>query len=198
MIVGVTGGIGTGKSTVVSLFKKLGNIAVYTADDEAKNLMNTSKLISSKIKKEFGDEAYKNDVLNRPFLANIVFKDKEKLAKLNAIVHPEVANHFKEFVKNNQHKLYVLYENAILFENKSDSFCDVIITVTAPLNIRLQRLITRDNTTKEAVLHRIKNQWSETKKILQSNYIVENKALKITKEQVSKIHHLLVQKKNLY
>jgi len=197
MIVGITGGIGTGKSTVVSLFEKLGDVAVYTADDEAKNLMNTSQVIASKIKKEFGDEAYKKGVLNRPFLANIVFKDKEKLSKLNAIVHPEVAKHFKEFVKNNQHKLYVLYENAILFENKSDTFCDVIITITAPLDVRLQRLITRDNTTKEAVLHRINNQWSETKKVLQSNYIIENNDLKNTKETVSKIHTLLVQKKNL-
>ncbi|WP_258691438.1 dephospho-CoA kinase [Tenacibaculum aquimarinum] len=193
MVVGITGGIGSGKSTVLKLFKELGNIATYIADKEAKDLMNTSKVIQERLVLEFGEEVYLNNKLNRPFLANIVFKNKEKLAVLNEIVHPVVYNHLENFIKNNIDKDYILYENAILFENGSDVFCDKIITVTAPEAVKINRVISRDKTSEKEVRNRMKNQWKDSKKILQSNYIICNVSLEETKEKVLKIHNKLTQ-----
>ena len=194
MIVGLTGGIGSGKTTVVNFFKEFSNIAVYIADVEAKKIMNSSILIKSKLIKEFGKNSYENNTLNKTFLADIVFKDKEKLKILNSIVHPEVLLHFQEFVLKNTNKNYVLYENAILLENKSNLFCDFIITVTAPLDTRVQRVILRDNSTKTSVLNRIRNQWSEEKKTIQSHYVINNSSLEKTKIQVNRIHNILTKK----
>ena len=194
MIVGLTGGIGSGKTTVVNFFKEFSNIAVYIADVEAKKIMNSSIIIKSKLIKEFGKNSYENNILNKTFLADIVFKDKEKLKILNSIVHPEVLLHFQEFVIKNTNKDYVLYENAILLENKSNLFCDFIITVTAPLDIRVQRVILRDNSTKTSVLNRIRNQWSEEKKTIQSHYVINNLSLEKTKIQVNRIHNILTKK----
>lgn len=191
MVVGLTGGIGSGKSTIVTMFSEFENIAIYIADDEAKKLMHTSNEIKNQLISEFGSETYINNELNRPYLASIVFKNKEKLAILNAIVHPVVNQHLQNFIKENSSKAYILYENAILFENGSDSFCDKIITVTAPESIRINRVLKRDNSTIEEVKNRIKNQWSEAKKTLQSHYVIENLTLTQTKEQVLKIHNSL-------
>ncbi|MGB0891294.1 MAG: dephospho-CoA kinase [Flavobacteriaceae bacterium] len=194
MVVGLTGGIGSGKTTVLNLFREH-NVAVYIADVEAKQLMNTSTLIKEQLVKEFGLNVYKENKLNRPFLAEIVFKDKNKLKILNSIVHPEVYKHLNNFIKKNSDKDYIVYENAILFENGSDTLCDKIITVTAPKLIRIQRVLNRDNTTEKEVLQRIANQWKEEKKLLQSNYIIENIELKDTQKTVQQIHNFLTQKK---
>ncbi|QXP67559.1 dephospho-CoA kinase [Polaribacter sp. AHE13PA] len=194
MVVGLTGGIGSGKTTVANIFANFNTIAIYNADLEAKKLMNTSPLIKSKIIEEFGDESYLDNQLNRPFIANLVFKDKNKLAALNAIVHPEVKNHFNEFVKLHTDKEYILYENAILFESKSNLKCDIIISVYAPLNVRIERTMLRDNSSKIAVENRIKNQWLEDKKLLQSNYVITNLSKENTHFQVLKIHNILTKK----
>lgn len=191
MVVGITGGIGSGKSTVVKLFSTFKNIAIYLADDEAKKLMNTSNEIKTKLIAEFSSEVFKNNTLNRNLLANIVFNNKEKLATLNSIVHPVVYKHLQNFIQKNKDKNYILYENAILFENGSDTICDKIITITAPKETRIQRVIKRDNTTRVLVESRINNQWSDTKKTLQSNYIIENLELSNTKKQVNYIHSKL-------
>ena len=195
MIVGLTGGIGSGKTTVANFFSDFKNVAIYIADVEAKKLMNSSIFIKKHLIKEFGIEAYKNGSLNRNFISKIVFNNKEKLTALNAIVHPEVKKHFKEFVKNNSDKDYIIYENAILFESKSNDFCNLIITVYASLDTRLQRVVNRDNTTKEAILARINNQWLEDKKLLQSNYVIYNEELSSTINQVRRIHNILTKKK---
>ncbi|MCD8409470.1 dephospho-CoA kinase [Tenacibaculum finnmarkense genomovar ulcerans] len=194
MVIGLTGGIGSGKSTVVKMFAEYKNSAIYIADNEAKKLMNSSDEIKTKLIAEFGEDVYKNKQLNKPFLADIVFNDKDKLAILNAIVHPVVNNHFKDFILKNTNKNYILYENAILFENGSNIFCDKIITVTAPENIRIERVLKRDNTTIDAVRSRINNQWSQTKKTLQSHYIIENIIRKKTQQQVAIIHTILTKK----
>ncbi|WP_440122234.1 dephospho-CoA kinase [Tenacibaculum sp. Ill] len=194
MVVGLTGGIGSGKSTIVKMFSEFENIAIYIADDEAKKLMVTSPKIKNQLIAEFGKQVYINNELNRPYLASIVFNNKEKLTILNNIVHPIVNEHLQNFIKKNSNKEYILYENAILFENGSDSFCDKIITVTAPENIRIDRVMKRDNSTIKDVKNRIKNQWSETKKTLQSNYLIENLTLTNSKEQVLKIHNSLTKK----
>mgnify|MGYP000430426537 CR=1 FL=1 len=194
MVVGLTGGIGSGKSTILKMFSEFENIAVYIADEEAKKLMNSSNKIKSQLINEFGKETYVNNQLNREYLANIVFKDKEKLTLLNTIVHPVVNEHLQSFINQNSEKEYILYENAILFENGSNAICNKIITVTAPENIRIERVLKRDNSNIEAVKNRIKNQWSQTKKTLQSHYVIENLTLTKSKAQVLTIHNNLTKK----
>ena len=191
MIVGLTGGIGSGKTTVANLFAEFNNVAVYNADIEAKKIMNSSLIIKSKIINEFGEESYKNNKLNRPFIAAIVFKNKDKLKALNSIVHPEVKKHFQQFIHQHKNKDYILYENAILFESKSNLICDIIISVYAPLHVRIERTTLRDGSSKKEVEDRIKNQWLEDKKLLQSNYIIYNFNRENTQSQIIKIHNIL-------
>ena len=195
-IVGLTGGIGSGKTTVANIFAEFDNVAVYNADFEAKQLMNSSDLIKSKILLLFGQESYLNNQLNRAYIADIVFKNKDKLQALNAIVHPAVKNHFQEFVNHHKSKAYILYENAILFESKSNLNCDVIITVYTPKSIRIQRTMNRDSSSKEEVENRINNQWLEDKKLLQSHYIIYNFNKEETLSQVVEIHNILTKKSN--
>ncbi|KOY52333.1 dephospho-CoA kinase [Polaribacter dokdonensis] len=193
-IVGLTGGIGSGKTTVANLFATYNNVAIYIADVEAKKLMHTSSVIKSKVIQEFGEKAYSNNQLNRAYISNIVFKDKSKLEILNKIVHPEVRKHFQNFVKSQINKDFIIYEAAILFESKSNLLCDFIITVYVDLETKLERIISRDNSSRTEVLNRIKNQLSDTPKLLQSNYIIYNKNLDQTKLQVEKIHKILTEK----
>jgi dephospho-CoA kinase len=194
MIIGLTGGIGSGKTTVAKLFSAFKNVAIYIADVEAKTLMNTSEVIKEKLINEFGEQAFVDQKLNRKYISKIVFNDAKKLAALNAIVHPEVKKHFKDFVENNLDKTYIIYENAILFESKSNLFCDFIITVYADVNTKIKRVTLRDASTKEEVLNRMKNQWNDDKKLLQSHYIISNENLDNTKIEVNKIHNILTEK----
>ena len=186
MIVGLTGGIGSGKTTVAKFFEDLG-VPVYIADEEAKKLMARSKVIKRKLVHLFGEKAYVNNVLNKPFIANIIFNDKSCLQKMNAIIHPRVARHFEKWVAK-QNTPYVIKEVAILFENGGHEKCDVVITVTAPKTIRLKRLLSRDNTTHEKIEAIMKNQWTDNQKLELSDYSIENLTLENTKKQVSKIH----------
>ena len=192
ILVGLTGGIGSGKTTVAKEFASLG-VPIYIADEEAKRLMKTSKIIRRKLTELFGNEAYLNDELNRPFLADIIFKDKSYLQKMNAIVHPKVAKHFKKWVEK-QDAPYIIKEVAILFENNSYEQCDFIITVTAPMKLRIERLLERDNTSIEKIQNIMENQWSDTEKIKLSHFVIENILLEKTKVQVLKIHHQLIGK----
>ncbi len=189
-IVGLTGGIGSGKTTVAKQFQALG-IPVYIADDEAKKLMNRSKIIKRKLIALFGDEAYKDNTLNRPFLADKIFNNAENLEKMNAVVHPKVASHFKNWLKK-QTTPYVLKESAILFENGAYKDCDLIITVTAPLELRKKRLLKRDNTTLEKIQAIVNNQWSDESKISKSHFVITNKDLEETKQQVQLTHNKIV------
>ncbi|MDA0176870.1 Dephospho-CoA kinase [Mesoflavibacter sp. HG96] len=185
-LVGLTGGIGSGKTTVAKYFEELG-VPVYIADSEAKALMNRSKVIRRKLIALFGNEAYLENTLNRLFIAQQIFNDKKLLNAMNAIVHPKVASHFKRWV-NKQDSPYVISEAAILFENGSYKKYDFIITVTAPENIRLQRVIKRDNSNKQKVEAIMANQWSDQEKIKRSDFVIENIDLEQTKIQVRKIH----------
>ena len=194
MIVGLTGGIGSGKTTVLKIFSAIGNIAIYNADVEAKKLMQTSQIIQRKIIEFFGEKSYVNGLLNRSYISSIVFNDTTKLVALNAIVHPEVFKHFKAFVADNSAKDYVLYENAILFENNSNSLCDIVVFVSVEKEERIKRVMQRDMVSRELVLERIQNQWSDTKKEIQSNYIVFNSDKKALKPQIVRIHNILTKK----
>ena len=192
IIVGLTGGIGSGKTTVAKQFSEMG-IPVYIADEEAKGLMRRSKIIKRKLIKLFGDEAYIDDELNKPFLANIIFNDKRYLQKMNAIVHPKVARHFQKWVIK-QDTPYVIKEVAILFENGGHKACDFVITVTAPIETRIKRLLKRDNTSKEKIEAIMKNQWTDKEKVKHSHFVIENIELENTKKQVEKIHKEILKK----
>lgn len=196
MIIGVTGGIGSGKTTVVKLFEKFNNIAVYIADVEAKKLINSSLKIQQKITKEFGENAYANNTLNNKYIANIVFNNKKKLTVLNSIIHPEVKKHFLNFSLHKKSSAYIIYESALLFETKSNLFCDKIICVTAPLQLRIERIIKRDEITREEVLSRISNQLNQEKKKIQSHYCINNINIETTKNTVNKIHNILTKKRD--
>ncbi len=197
IIIGLTGGIGSGKTTIANYFIELG-VPVYFADDEAKELMNSSKKIKKKLIAEFGKETYKDGELNKAYLAAIVFKDKKKLSSINAIVHPEIAKHFSKWVKKqakSPETTYVIQENAILFENNTASRFDYIITVTAPVEIKIDRVVKRDSITKEAILSRMNNQWSDAEKIELSDFVIYNTKLTDTKKQVAKLHKKLLKVK---
>ena len=194
MIVGLTGGIGSGKTTVAEVFKKLDSVAVYIADIEARKIMNSSVVIRTQLLQAFGKETYKNNELNRQYLANTVFESEEKLTILNNIVHPEVKKHFLDFATRNADKSYVLYESAILFESNSSQQCDFIISVFLDKEERIKRVLDRDKTNKKEVLSRINSQWKEDKKLLSSNYIIFNYAIQDTEKSVLKIHNILTEK----
>ena len=194
MIVGLTGGIGSGKTTIANIFAQFDSVIVYNADSEAKKIMESSSVIRSKIIEVFGDKSYENNQLNKPFIASIIFNDKIKLGKLNSIVHPEVKKHFQQFVIQHKNKDYIVYENAILFESKSNLICDIIISVHIPLEVRTERVMLRDKSSRLAVEARIKNQWLEGKKLLQSNYLICNIDSKKTYFRVVDIHNILTKK----
>ncbi|MDU8887301.1 dephospho-CoA kinase [Yeosuana sp. MJ-SS3] len=193
IIVGLTGGIGSGKTTVAEKFKALG-IPIYIADEEAKKLMKSSKIIKRKLKSLFGEETYLNDDLNRPFIANKIFNNKDLLDKMNAIVHPRVKRHFERWL-NKQTSIYVIKESAILFENNLQEQCDFVILVTAPKRLRINRLIERDYTTKEKIEAIMSNQLSDEEKIKRSDFVITNTTLESTYKQVETIHKKLLKKR---
>lgn len=184
-IIGLTGGIGSGKSTVAGYFEELG-VPVYIADDEAKKLMDSSEMVD-KIQSVFEEKVSENGKLDKKKMADIVFSDPEQLKKLNNIVHPEVRNHFLNWVKAHKDHSFVIKEAAILFESGSYKDCEKIILVTAPMELRIKRVMNRDKVTEEQVLERIANQWSDEKKIPMSDYIINNNDLSEVKKNVSEI-----------
>ena len=189
-VIGLTGGIGSGKSTVLEFFKAL-RVVTYVADVEAKRLLNTNLELIKEITALFGEEAYKNQQLNRAYIASIVFKDKIKLEALNALVHPKVQEDFKRFLKNCKAEI-VLYEAAILFESGSHKFCDYIITVIANFEDRIQRVSKRDGVSENEILDRIKNQTSDDFRIKNSHFVIKNGKLESTKKQVFTAYDLIV------
>ncbi|PSG88101.1 dephospho-CoA kinase [Aurantibacter aestuarii] len=190
-IIGLTGGIGSGKTTVANCFSTF-DIPVYIADLEAKKLMVTSKVLIRQLKQLFGAESYLDKELNRAYIAQKIFSDKDLLEKMNAIVHPKVSRHFKKWLKKQSSK-YVIYESALIFENSNTNHFDSIITVTAPLEIRVQRVVERDNSTEKKVKSIISNQLSDKVKIENSDFVIKNLDLKTTKHQVKNIHFQIIE-----
>ncbi|MBP6180823.1 dephospho-CoA kinase [Flavobacterium sp.] len=193
-IIGLTGGIGSGKTTIATIFQSFG-IPVYIADDEARKIMQSSEIINT-IKKTFGTSVFENEVLNREKLAEIVFNDPEKLKELNKIVHPAVKRHFDQWLLNHVSNSYIIYEAAILFESGRYKDCDVIITVTAPAESRVRRVVERDKTTRELVLKRINAQWTDEQRISKSDFVIENNSIEESKLEVVKILKILKIKQN--
>ena len=189
MIVGLTGGIGSGKSTIAKEFAALG-IAVFNSDEQAKALIATDAQVKERIIAAFGEEAYQNGEYNRAYIAQIVFNNSEKLAILNGIVHPALAEYFKRWAKE-QTSPYVLKEAAILFESGSYKDCDYIITVTAPEEVRIARVMARDHCTEAQVRARMAQQWSDAQRIALSNAVIENIDLEKAKKEVKRINNEL-------
>ena len=193
-VIGLTGGIGSGKTTIANYFQEMG-VPVYIADNGARNVMQSEDIVKQ-IKTTFGDDLFENNILNRAKLAEIVFNDKSKLEQLNNIVHPAVEKDFEVWLLQHTNYAYVIYEAAILFESGRYKECDVVITVTAPKELRIERVIKRDNTTREHVLSRMDMQWNDEKRISGSNFVINNDNLKNAKEEVVKILKILDIKQN--
>jgi dephospho-CoA kinase len=188
-IIGLTGGIGSGKTSLVRYFESLG-IPVFIADDEAKKLMQ-SDIILNKIKLQFGEAIFENGQLNRQQLADIVFSHPEKLNQLNRIIHPEVKNQFKNWLSQYQSYPFVIYEAAILFESGSYKLCDLVITITAPLEDRINRVIKRDHVNRDQVLQRINSQWTDEQRLIMSDFVIVNSDLKIAQQEADRILKIL-------
>jgi dephospho-CoA kinase len=193
--VGLTGGIGSGKSTVAKIFGILG-IPVYYADDAAKRLMNEDEELKAAIIHHFGTESYINNQLNRSWLASLVFNNEEKLALLNSITHPATIYDANKWMEN-QNSPYVIKEAALLFESGSDANLDYVIGVYAPAPLRIRRTMQRDHITEEEVLKRMARQMNEEDKIGRCDFVITNDEREMVIPQVLALHNKLVNKPDI-
>jgi dephospho-CoA kinase len=191
VIVGITGGIGSGKSVISKLLMAMG-YPVYESDAEAKKIMQSDSNVIKELQLEFGENAYTNNQLNKQYLAREVFGNPERLRALNAIVHPAVKRHFQAWTKL-QSGSVVFLETAILFESGFNSETHRVILVTAPLDIRIERVVRRDQCTQEQVMQRIAQQWTEEAKALKSDFIIVNDGLHSLIKQTERITSELTQ-----
>jgi dephospho-CoA kinase len=189
--VGLTGGIGSGKTTVAAIFEVL-NIPVYYADDAAKRLMNENENIKAAVEKIFGEEAYKDGILNRKYVSDIVFNDPDKLALLNSIVHPATIKDADEWMKN-QKSPYIIKEAALLFESGSNKKLDYIIGMKAPLDLRISRSMKRNNLSREEILSRMNKQMDEDAKLALCDFMITNDEQQLVIPQVLQLHENLLQ-----
>lgn len=191
---GLTGGIGSGKSTVAKIFEEF-NIPVYFADDRAKWLMNQTP-IRKKISNKFGEDAYTNGVLNRAYLAEVVFKNREALNELNAIVHPAVAKDYKSWCEHQVSDI-IVKEAAILIESGAIETVDEVVVVTAPVKIRMERVMSRDGVTEQQVVDRLNNQMTDSQRLEHADYVVDNGGEQMLIPQVKEIISQVRQKHHL-
>ncbi len=187
---GVTGGIGSGKTTVCHVFRQLG-VPVFQADVVAKELYDTNESVRNKMTGLLGESIYDGGNLDKRKLSRLIFSDRELLHQVNRIVHPEVASYFLEWCQNHTHDRYVIQESAILLESNANKNMDVIITVTAPVDLRMKRVMKRQGMTKQLVVCIMENQMPDEMKIKQSHYIIENDDQHLIIPQVMKIHEAL-------
>ena len=189
--VGITGGIGSGKTTICRLFELL-NVPVYYADSEAKKLLDENQNVKTAIINKFGsviiDDA---GVIDKKKLGTLVFNNKEMLEQLNSIVHPAVAKHFEDWCIQHETNIYILHEAAILFESGGDKHVDKVITVVAPLELKIERAMKRDSVLREQVEQRINNQMSDDKKVKLSQFVIYNDEQQLLIPQVIAIHKQL-------
>ena len=189
--VGLTGGIGSGKTTVAGVFRDLG-VPVYNSDERARALMEGDDALREAITGLLGPEAYWDSGLDREYVASRVFRDKALLQALNHLVHPVVRRDFLAWAAE-QKAPYIMQEAAILFENGAYKGFDRMILVTAPKEMRIRRVMERDSIPRESVIARMKNQWETSRKIPLSDYVIENTDLEKTRLRVRQIHGELLQ-----
>ncbi|WP_438961305.1 dephospho-CoA kinase [Nonlabens sp.] len=194
-IIGITGGIGSGKTTVAKEFMKL-NVPVFIADDRSKFLLSHDDSVKCKVKELLGDKAYQvngdREEANRTFIASKVFEDKELLSKLNAILHPAVHKDFEQFCSQNLECAYVLYEAAILFETGGHNKCDATILVTAALEERIKRVMHRDEVSREDVKSRMDHQWSDKRKLALADFVILNDNIDFLPLIVNNLHRFML------
>ena len=183
--IGLTGGIGSGKTTVANMFKNK-NIPVFIADVEAKKILNDPS-VAQDVANTFNISLTNDGLIDKSELASIVFKDKEALEKLNSIIHPKVQQSFQKWIRNIDAP-YIIYEAAIIFEKDRASDFDFTILITAPEEARIQRVVQRDLSSEDEVKSRMKAQWPESKKKKLADFVIENTNLKQTQQQVDKLH----------
>lgn len=194
MIVGLTGGIGSGKTTVGLIFKHLG-IPVYEADIESKKLLDQPGELQQKLVMLLGKEILKDGKIDRPVMAQKIFNDKELLKASNALIHPAVAENFQQWIKA-QKALYVIREAAILFESGSYKDCDRIVVVSAPEELRIERVMKRSGASRKEIVQRIRNQWPESKKLARADYVIENDNQHSLIKQVIDVHQDIISAAN--
>ncbi|HEX7902549.1 MAG TPA: dephospho-CoA kinase [Chitinophagaceae bacterium] len=188
--VGLTGGIGSGKSTVAKIFEVLG-IPVYYADAETKRLMNENEQLKAAIIKNFGSESFKDGKLNRSYIASIVFNNTEKLDLLNSLTHPVTIQHANEWMKQ-QTTPYVLKEAALIFESGADKELDLVIGVYSPKPLRIKRVMERDGLSSDEVIKRINQQMNEEKKMERCDFVIQNNEQQLLIPQVLSLHDQLL------
>lgn len=171
-IIGLTGGIGSGKTTIANYLKSLG-IPVYNSDDQAKKILYLPETIDS-LKSAFGNIVFTNELFDKDKLAKLVFNNPEQLKVLNQIIHPAVKVDFENWLKANKNSPLVIKEAAILFESGSYKDCDAVISISAPQEMRIQRVIERDHLTFDEVMSRINNQWTDEMRKNKSDYVIDN------------------------
>jgi len=184
--IGITGGIGSGKSTVSKIFEVLG-IPVYYADDASKRLMNEDEELKEKLRSTFGDKTYVDGQLDRAYVAAIVFNDPEKLVLLNSIMHPATIKDAEKWMLR-QTTPYAIKEAALIFESGSQEYLDKVIGVYAPVAVRIHRVMQRDNVTREEVLSRMNKQIDEDMKMRLCDYVITNNEQELLIPQVIELH----------
>jgi dephospho-CoA kinase len=184
-IVGLTGGIGSGKSTVAKMFQDLG-VPIYNSDFEAKRIMRDSLEIKNGLIDLFGEQVFDKGELNRRYLASLVFNNPPLLAQLNELVHPAVANDFGKWISR-QNAEIVMQESALIFENGKEDKFDAIILVTAPKEMRIERLKKRDHSSSQEIDSRMKNQLDDKEKISRADYVIENIDILETERRVNEV-----------
>lgn len=190
--VGLTGGIGSGKTIVAKVFNALG-VPVFYADKAAKQCMQEDEALKQKLQTTFGTAIYKEGVLQRTALAQIIFNNEAALQQVNALVHPAVQQRFEQWCLE-QNTPYVLKEAAILFESGSDKGLDAVVCVSAPEALRIQRVVQRDGVQEEQVQARINKQWPQDKKIAQSDYHICNDDKSLLMPQILKVHQAILER----
>lgn len=191
---GVTGGIGSGKSTICKIFEVMG-IAVFYSDDEARYIMDSSAYIKTELNSLLGFDIYKDGELDRPALACLIFNDKNLLAKVNKLVHPVVFESFKNWSEQQPSK-YVILESAILFESGSDRIVNFTLAVSAPLEERIQRVMSRNNISRDQVMERIGNQIGEDDLVSRSDFVVNNDESALVLPAILEIHKHIIEEIN--
>lgn len=189
--VGLTGGIGSGKSLICTIFEKLG-VPVYYADAEARRLMSKDPVLKNGIMDLFGEEVYRGGDLDRNYLAGLVFGDAENLAALNALVHPAVREDFKSWAEEQKEYPYVVEEAAVLFESGAHRELDSTVLVTAPAEVRISRVMERDGIDRESVLKRMRHQWREEEQLKLADHVIINDGQQMLLPQVIELHNSLL------
>ena len=190
--VGLTGSIGSGKSTIAKVFTFLG-IPVYFSDIEAKKILDQPDVIASVIAELGADLLASNGLIDRKSLASRVFNDHNALQWLNSLIHPQVRRHFIEWVESQKNSPYIMQESAIMLETGFSSFFDKIVVVTCPLEERINRVLYRDNMTRDQVLERMENQWSEELKVKKADLIIKNDDKSLALPQIIALHRIFLE-----